>query len=283
MSFGERMGFSVKKELQVDNIDTTLKNRIYNYISYRMDNEYWNCSSEIRYILDKLGERVYPNRTYGIDDLTILFEKVDVPWYYPYEILEYYAEIKRKEFLEEADAMPWETYSDDFIILTNEINEILSKEKSGYRMVEGKLVSIIEPHEISAIEEAINNNFEPVSTAMKKAFTLYADREKPDYENSIKESITAVEAMCCTITETSGSSATLGNVIKKLKDHGIIIHGAMERAFSNLYGYTSDADGIRHGGMNFINAPAEDAKYMLVSCSAFVNYLMEKYSQIGGN
>ena len=41
-----------------------------------------------------------------------------------------------------------------------------------------------------------------------------------------------------------------------------------------------DEKGIRHAGIDFVNAPAEDAKYMLVSCSAFVNYLIEKWSKI---
>jgi len=45
-------------------------------------------------------------------------------------------------------------------------------------------------------------------------------------------------------------------------------------------GYTSDENGIRHGGIDFTNAPAEDAKYMLVSCSSFVNYLIEKWSKV---
>ena len=45
----------------------------------------------------------------------------------------------------------------------------------------------------------------------------------------------------------------------------------------------SDEDGIRHGGIDFKWAPAEDAKYMLVSCSAFVNYLIEKWSKAAKN
>ena len=42
-----------------------------------------------------------------------------------------------------------------------------------------------------------------------------------------------------------------------------------------LYGFTNDANGIRHAGD--IGGPSstfEEAKYMLVSCSAFVNYLI---------
>ena len=79
----------------------------------------------------------------------------------------------------------------------------------------------------------------------------------------------------------TGAQATLGKAIKKIKDSGVHIHSAMESAFSSLYGYTSDQDGIRHGGIDFKNVPAEDAKYMLVSCSAFVNYLIEKWSKVG--
>ena len=66
--------------------------------------------------------------------------------------------------------------------------------------------------------------------------------------------------------------------MKKLeKDGGVVIHGAMKTAFEKLYGYTSDSGGIRHGSIEFVNVASEDAKYMLVSCSAFVNYLTEKW------
>jgi hypothetical protein len=43
-----------------------------------------------------------------------------------------------------------------------------------------------------------------------------------------------------------------------------------------LYGYTSDTHGIRHALKDDSQPNAEDAKFMLVSCSAFVNYLVEK-------
>lgn len=109
---------------------------------------------------------------------------------------------------------------------------------------------------------------------------MFAERKKPDYENSIKESISAVEAMCCIITGLDGKNATLGTTLKKLREKGVHIHSAMEKAFSSLYGYTSDEDGIRHGGIDFTNAPSEDARYMLISCSAFINYLLEKWRKI---
>ena len=166
------------------------------------------------------------------------------------------------------------------IKMAKEFNRILEGEASAYRILNNLVIPITNKSELETIEEAKSIPYESVHTHITKALSLYADRKVPDYENSIKESISAVEAMCCIITGLTGAQATLGAAIKKLKDNGVHIHKAMESAFSALYGYTSDEDGIRHGGIDFKNAPAEDAKYMLISCSAFVNYLMEKWSKV---
>ena len=152
-------------------------------------------------------------------------------------------------------------------------NQLLEDEKSGYRVIDGKVVPITSPTEFLAIETVINSPYVSVTAHMRKALSLYADLEKPDYENSIKESISAVEAMCCII---NGKDTTLNKAIDKLKNNGIHIHPSLEKGFISIYGYACDEKGIRHAGRCFVNAPAEDAKYMLISCSAFVNYLMEK-------
>lgn len=169
---------------------------------------------------------------------------------------------------------------DERDIRIRQYNELLEQEKAGYRIVSGEIAPITNETEIATIEQSADTAFQSVNQHIQKALSLYADIQSPDYENSIKESISAVEAICCIITGLSGANASLGKVIKKLKDNGVHIHSAMEQAFSSLYGYTSDEDGIRHGGIDFKNAPAEDAKYMLVSCSAFVNYLIEKYEKV---
>ena len=100
------------------------------------------------------------------------------------------------------------------------------------------------------------------------------DRDNPDYENSIKESISAVEAICEIITGTKGKEATLGNMLKKMEEKGVEIHGGLKSAFNILYGYTSDANGIRHAGdIGGASSTFEEAKFMLVACCAFTNYL----------
>ena len=69
--------------------------------------------------------------------------------------------------------------------------------------------------------------------------------------------------------------STLNDALKKLEKNGIIIHPAMQNAFNSLYGYTSDKNGIRHNSGIDEKTTYEEAKYMLITCSAFLNYLTE--------
>ena len=43
-----------------------------------------------------------------------------------------------------------------------------------------------------------------------------------------------------------------------------------------MVGYASDEEGIRHAGAIEKEAKSEDALYMLVSCSVFINYIIDK-------
>jgi hypothetical protein len=69
----------------------------------------------------------------------------------------------------------------------------------------------------------------------------------------------------------------LGDALKTLKNNqSINIPTALNEAFSKIYGYTSSKDGIRHALADIPNVGEEDARYMLIVCSAFVNYLLSK-------
>ena len=64
-------------------------------------------------------------------------------------------------------------------------------------------------------------------------------------------------------------------MLKKLEENGVMIHSGLKSAFNTLYGYTSDANGIRHAGdIGGKSSTFEEAKFMLVSCCAFINYLI---------
>lgn len=159
--------------------------------------------------------------------------------------------------------------------LYEEANEVFEKEYIGYRFIDEKITPISDKYEMAAVNEALQNIYQPVRVHISKANSLLADRENPDYENSIKESISAVEAICEIITLLHGKEATLGNMLKHLEDKGVYIHPALKSAFNILYGYTSEASGIRHAkNLGGEDSTFAEAKYMLVACSAFVNYLI---------
>ncbi len=161
-------------------------------------------------------------------------------------------------------------------------NEMLKRELSGYRFVGDVIAPITSEQEIAEIEEALSvkDSLQPVAIHLRTALDLLSDRESPDYRNSIKESISSVEAMSNLIT--GKSKATLGDALKTITSK-IELHPALQQSFNSLYGYTSDADGIRHALLEEPSLDFEDAKFMLVTCSAFINYLKVKTSKAGIN
>lgn len=160
-----------------------------------------------------------------------------------------------------------------------EINKIFQQEYVGYRFIDGEITPISDEMEVAEIEQSLDIEFQGCRSQIKKALSLLSNRENPDYKNSIKESISAVESICQIIT--GDNKATLGQALKDLETKGIPIHSALKKSFSSLYGYTSDEGGIRHAeGLFESNVTFEEAKYMLVSCCAFVNYLIAEYGKI---
>lgn len=162
----------------------------------------------------------------------------------------------------------------------NGVNKIFLEENIGYRIINNQVVDITNEEEIDEIEKAIDSIFDTVNNHFEKALLFYSDRKNPDYKNSIKESISAVESMCCIVC---GEKVELGKALGRLEKNGIYIHGAMKNGFQSLYGYASDESGIRHGGIEDKEVTEEDAKFMLVTCSAFVNYLKVKLEKMKEN
>lgn len=273
-TFSRRYKYNVK-DIQLECASNVLKRRIvaafYKQEFDTYDTIDWtNYTTGIEDMMIQMGvpyefpkNEIYKKKNAEALQSYILDEKK--PWYIIFDFIERYLKICDDATFDKMQA---------------EFNAILEDEVSAYRILDGLVVPITNKSEMGSISDAMNTPFEACNIHIAKALELFANREKPDYENSIKESISAVESICSEITGIEGAQATLGKTIKKLKDAGMHIHPAMENAFTSLYGYTSDEGGIRHGSIDFVEAPSEDAKFMLITCSAFVNYLVEKWSKI---
>lgn len=268
-SFSQRKGIKpVKSIMQVDSMDADLRNSLWNAlrICYWKDFEDYNFREEN---LEKFSIRLW------IHYFKRPINTIERSWSYVYEkIREYFFNCEWYEVYDFIEYIANESINVEFI---SSCNYFLEREVSAYRFVGTKITEITSEAEISEIEEALKaeNSLKPVANHLKRALDLLADRKSPDYRNSIKESISAVEAICRLITD--DPKATLGQALKRIENK-VRIHPALKDSFSKLYGYTNDADGIRHALSDESNLNFEDAKFILVSCSAFINYLKSKAS-----
>lgn len=173
----------------------------------------------------------------------------------------------------------YEYFDDTAITFDDDINCVFEQECVGYRFVNGQIVEITDENEIKEIEQAASSPFNACRSHIAKAVGFLADRENKDYKNCVKESISAVEAICKIIA--AEPSSDLSKAIKHLKKGGIHIHPTLELAWEKIYAYTCDVGGIRHAEKLFeSDVTFEEAKYMLISCSAFVNYLITEYGKV---
>ena len=188
-------------------------------------------------------------------------------WYHVYDFVEKYLKSKNN--------------SESTKRIINEFNDVLEDEQTGYHIIHNLITPITNPTEIEEIEKVIEIVPEHVEKSIKKSLELFSKKPTPDYNNAIKEIITAVEALCCTIVAESGEDAdTLGKAVNKLSSCGIVLNEHLKTAIKELYKYTCNEDGKRHGGTTFVESSAEDARFMIVTCSAIINYLMVKRDSV---
>lgn len=159
-----------------------------------------------------------------------------------------------------------------------EINKLFEREYVGYRFIGGEIAPISDDVEVGTICESLDIQFDGCKAHIKKAVHFLSDRNTPDYKNSIKESISAVEAICNVII--GRDNATLGDALNYM-ERKRNLKGQLKAAFEKLYSYTNEKGGIRHSeGLFESDVTFEEAKFMLVSCCAFVNYLIAEYGKI---
>lgn len=275
MGFAERYGHKPPREsLQLDSIDKKLRIKIWNLINrhfisvleLRSTDPYSNHWEICQLIWTEFLERdiddIHPFRaSLGVgffEDVKSIYNAM--PWFEVYEFVENLSRLDNIDFEGR---------------FAYDINYILESEHSGYRLVDNQILKITNEGEIESIEQAIeSDNTGLISTHLKAALNLLSINS-PDYRNSIKESISALESACSILV--GKPKATLGEALNFLeKDYNL--HPALKKSFSSLYGYTSDAGGIRHKIKEGDEEPEQgDAIFMLVTCSAFINYLQFKF------
>jgi len=275
MKFSDRKGITQPKSIiQINGIDESLRNKLWNIIIEKLisplESEGFQRikSTEFYSFFVSLWHHYFEQ---PIDTMPInKYEVINVlrkyffscEWYEVYNLIEFI--YKRKSPINKES-------------FKKGVNNVLASCLAGYRFIENELVPISDDIEIKEIEESIEiakkQSLVGVKTHLESALRILSNKENPDYKNVIKESILAVESISQKIS--GDKKASLGKALSKIKDK-IEIHPALVKGFKMIYGYTSDSDGIRHALLEKEKLDVEDAKYMLISCCAFINYLIVK-------
>jgi hypothetical protein len=269
MRFSERYGYKpVREVLQVESMDDTLRNLlwnvVYSYITY-LDNQHLIQDFWTNHLKSRIDDFLEYGFNYWEWFRDYFFS---CEWREVYDLIEFIADHR--------------LMSGRDIEFRKGCNAVLKQELGGYQFVNSFITPITQPQEIAAIEAALQETdlLPGTQTHLSAALQMLSDRQNPDYRNSIKESISAVEALVCLIAE--NPKGTLGQAINAIvQSEKLTIHPDQLEAFRKLYHYTSDEDGIRHKILEQPNLSLADAKYMLASCASFVSYLIAKCAEAG--
>lgn len=279
MRFSKRYGYkSVRQIIQKESMDDDLKNRLWNCVLLYIFQKYKKKSQNLR--SNHISESNLDAFFYSlfhihlkkrIDQIPSSFEGTvreienlffnKYKWYEIYDFVEFSIQF-----------FPFSENKDRY---TDILNRNLEKENSAYRVVNEKIIEITSEQEIQSIEEALENTnpYSGVQQHLNQALKLMSVRQNPDYRNSMKESISAVEGICRIISGDKNNS--FQKAIAKIENK-YLLHSSLKEGFNKLYSYTSDGDGIRHALMEESNLTYIDAKFMLVACTNFINYLVDK-------
>lgn len=277
MKFSQRIGMKpIKTEIQIDSMDSDLRTALWNsfHLFYlQAINSSWIYQSEFEWFFISLWQNFFKFPIDTLVDSVDRTTKVIRDWFFENKWYEVY------DFIEFISSERCPVNSDKF---RKYCNSMLERELSAYRFVDEVITKITDENELNEIEEAINSSMKTklsgVHLHLKSALAKLSNRKDPDYRNSIKESISAVESISQIIS--GNSKAELGQALKVLEQN-VGLHNALKKGFMAIYGYTSDEGGIRHAMLEKDTIDFEDAKFMLVSCAAFINYLIMKSAKVG--
>ena len=240
-SFSQRRGIKPIKKIQIDSMDDDLRTGLWNALTifyweqelYEHDIDNYEVSHVIpspniyillRRLWDSYLKRTLDNlndwpEAYSVIGRDIKKHFFECQWYEVYDFIEFVA-----------NNYPDESVNQKFM---DYCNNVLERELSAYSFIGGIITQITSKEEISEIEEALKVPISQVRKQLNRSLELLSDRKNPDYRNSIKEAISAVESLCNLII---GEKATLGQALKEVEKN-IAFHPALKKAFSHLYGY----------------------------------------------
>lgn len=160
------------------------------------------------------------------------------------------------------------------------LNRVLESKGCAYRFVAEHLVPLTNTAEAIEVVRGAESAIPDVGAHIREAAKLLPPNGGANPRNSIRESIAAVEAALRHLNGNPSASLTEGLAVFEEK-HGPL-HPSLRQGLALFYAYTADESGVRHALIEETTAlTGDDARFMLVTCSAFTNYLVTLSANTG--
>ncbi len=157
------------------------------------------------------------------------------------------------------------------------IESVLEKARAAYTVIdEGPtIVPVASKEERDAVNQAFTDLAATGLEGARKHLRLSAEALTGGaYSDSVRESIHAVESVARRLDPRAAK--TLGPALTALSDSANT-HGALNKGFTAIYGYTNDEGGIRHALLEGeASVDMHEALFMIGACAAFITYLIGK-------
>ncbi len=263
--WSERNGFASELPLQINSLDERTRNALCNIFQrYERDD----------YLLGIIWEKFFGKKISGLDKYNFWERYVDrsISYTHSVNLIESWDYNKVFDLIEFILSC---SLRDNF---SETINTLFLEQRVWYSIIVNQIVPIISPIEIKSIESAIQDSWlAGVNTHMIAALKYFSDRDAPDFRNSTKESIFAVEA----VSKAVAWGSTFGDALKELKNNSqySTIDLLIYESINKIYAYTNSPNyWIRHAtGTESKKVTQNDALFMLVTCSAIINLLVANF------
>jgi AbiJ N-terminal domain 4 len=160
------------------------------------------------------------------------------------------------------------------------LNRVLESKGCAYRFIAEHLVPLTNTAEAIEVVRGAESAIPDVGAHIREAAKLLPPNAGANPRDSIRESIAAVEAALRHLNGNPSGSLTEGLAVFEEK-HGPL-HPSLRQGLALFYAYTADESGVRHALIEETTAlTGDDARFMLVTCSAFTNYLVTLSANTG--
>ncbi|KAA6093631.1 MULTISPECIES: AbiJ-NTD4 domain-containing protein [Pantoea] len=231
----------------------------------------YDLINEILVMVDEEPDDYYLSHTPAIEVLRNLV--MNIPWFRFYDTVETVAE--RIIYIDEEDnfSQSRKNESVSFSAYRQRVNELFSEYNIDWKMNEsGQLELPLPPfleEKVKSTEERLADEFRPARAhfAKARAFALGSHR---DAENSIKESISAIESICKTFYP---DASTLGDALKMMRKDGSV-SPMLITIVEKFYAYANAEPAVRHGSNKDSAVLEYDAELALHFAAAFIRTLI---------